>query len=293
MTTNYVYLLALGANLAFATGSIIFTKFSRQISSVWMNTVKAGVALVFFFLTVSIFGEWHPISLSGFSFLFFSGMIGLGIGDIYLLKAFERLGSGRTLMMFSFQPILLGGLAWIFLDQKFEQKNIFAIVFFMACILTFSLETFKKKGEWEIKGIVYALICLCLDGIGLIITRKTFDQFPDVSPIEGNFYRTIGALLVFFIISRFRPIGLVSNFKKLSSRDKKLCLFGGFLGTFLSLSLFLTAIKYAHLATLSGISITGTIFASSIECFLEKKWPSKYLLSSFIFFFFGMKILFF
>jgi drug/metabolite transporter (DMT)-like permease len=56
-------------------------------------------------------------------------------------------------------------------------------------------------------------------------------------------------------------------------------------GTLISLSLYLFAIKTGHLATISGIAITSPLFATLLECVIEKKWPSRYLwaaLASFV-----------
>ena len=128
---------------------------------------------------------------------------------------------------------------------------------------------------------------------GIILTRLAFDSQKALTSMEGNFYRCLGALFAFFLFSRWRPLDLYKNFSILSSKLKGLALIGSLIGTFLSLALYLKALQTGHLATLSGLAITGTIFAAFFECLLERRWPSKYLLISFCFFLFGMNILLF
>lgn len=286
-----VYLYGLGANLTFAIGSQIFTTYSRQISSSWMNCFKAIVGAIAFGLFVTFFGVWHEIEWKYFSLFFFSGFMGLGIGDIFLLKAFSLMGPGRTLMIFGFQPLLIGVLSYFVFDQALDPKKFFAIFFCILCLGTFSLESFKRSGTWDLKAISIAFIGVFLDGVGVIITRYSFDFNPELTAMEGNFHRCLGAIFAFILLSYWKPFKFFSKWKEQTFKAKNILIFGSLMGTFLSLALYLKAIQTAHLATLSGIAITGTIFSSLLECIVDKKWPSRYLLIAFTFFLGGMYIL--
>lgn len=285
---NNVYLYVLAANFCFALGSQVFTHYTRKISSTWMNFAKASIASILFAITISILGEWHSLSFMWFSVFFLSGLIGLGTGDIFLLKAFAELGPGRTLMLFSFQPLYLGVLSYFLFDQVVDSQKFWAILFFIACLLIFSLENFKKEKSWQLKGMLFALLGIFLDGTGVIITRYAFDHNPTVTALEGNFYRTLGAITVFIVISFFKPVRLVGYFKELNWRSRGMVVLGAILGTYLSLAFYLKAIQIGHLASLSGLAITGTIFSSVFECIWERKWPSYYLVGAFIMFGIGM-----
>lgn len=287
------YLFALGANLCFSTATIIFTRFSHSVGSIWMNYFKALVATICFFLTAQFFIGWHEIKLVSIIYFALSGLMGLCIGDIFLLNAFKEIGPSRTLVIFGFQPLLIGGLSYVIFGQELQSKKLLAIFFFIGCLITFARENFKKNKSWGIKGISIALLAICLDGIGIIITRYGFDLSPEVHPLEGNFYRGLGAVAGFVVISFFRPVHLIPKFKNLPLFDKRLVFAGSILGTFLSLSLYLTALRVGHLASISGITITSPIFASILECVLAKELPSIHLLVAFTFFLAGMSFLVF
>lgn len=288
-----VLYLALGANLSFAVGSQIFTHYARKFSSTWMNFFKAMVGLIGFGLTISLTGMWHDIPFSWVCLFLLSGTIGLGIGDILLLKAFSALGAGRTLILFSFQPLILGIMSYFAFDQMLDSRKFLAIFFFILCVAITSLEGFKKDKKWQATGIALALGGILLDATGLIITRYTFDNNPEISSLEGNFYRCLGAIIFFLFLSRVRPYNILNQFKELNLKNRFMVILGGFLGTYLSLALYLHAVQKAHLASLAGVAITGTIFSNIVECLVEKKYPSKYLLVSLIFFAFGMNFLIF
>lgn len=274
--------------MSFAFGSMFFTHYAKRFSSIWMNTYKALVALVLFFFTVLFTSGFHDITFLNFLIFFSSGFIALGIGDIFLVKSFSLIGPGRTMLLFGFQPLLVGILSYIFFSQKVTESKFFAIVFFILCLITFSYESFQKTKRWEIRGLLCACLGMFIDGSGIIITRYAFDMNKELTGFEGNFYRCLGAIFAYTLIRKFKPFDFRSNLNSLTLSSKLYVTIGAFFGTYLSLAFYLEAIKTAHLASITAIAITSVIFASFFEAILEKKWPSKFLFIAFIFFLMGM-----
>lgn len=291
METYILY--ALGANMSFALGSQFFTHYARKFSSLWMNTFKAVVACIFFFATILVTDGFHEISSVNFLIFFVSGFIALGIGDLFLIQSFSVIGPGRTMLLFGFQPVVVGLISFIVFDQVVQTNKLLGIFFFILCLFTFSYESFKQKGRWEIHGLIYACLGMFIDGVGIIITRLAFDMNSTITGFEGNFYRCIGAIFCYILISRFKRIDFVPKFTTLRTHSKLMVIIGAVFGTFLSLAFYLEAIKTAHLATVSGIAITSVIFSSLFEAIWEKKLPSIYLLISFVFFSCGMYFILF
>ena len=83
---------ALGATLCFSYASTIFTEFSRSVSPEWMNAFKAVIALILFTITLFSFNLWIPPASTSVYVLLGSGLLGLMIGDMYMLKAMKELG---------------------------------------------------------------------------------------------------------------------------------------------------------------------------------------------------------
>lgn len=289
MDTAILY--ALSANLSFAFGSIFFTHYSRKFSSLWVNTYKALIAAACFALAVLIADGFHSISFLNFIIFFISGFIALGIGDIFLIQGFKLIGPGRTLLLFGFQPVLIGVLSLILFSQTINTNKFIGIIFFVLCLLTFSFETFKHSGKWDVRGLVFACLGMIIDGIGVIITRYAFDMNKAITGFEGNFYRCLGAVIAYILISRFRPFHFRKHLHSLSKRGIIYVTIGALFGTFLSLAFYLEAIKIGHLASLSAIAITSVIFSALFEHIWERKWPNRYLVLAFIFFACGMKFI--
>jgi len=258
-----------------------------------MNWFKAAVAQVGFCAALFFTDGFHWIGLIPFSALFLSGVIGLGAGDIFLLLAFKEMGAGRTLMLFAFQPLIMGVAGYYLFGQEIDFYRFLAIAFFILCLLIFSIESFRRRGDWGVRGISFAMLGMLLDAAGVVITRKMFDSNTELSPMLTNFYRTIGALVLFQLINTFRPITFFEPLKSFKVSERIGVFFGALCGTFISLSLYLSAVQKANLASLSGIAITATIFSAIFECLWHKKLPSKYLIAAFVSFGFGMRILLF
>ncbi len=290
---NTVYLYALSANFCFAMASQVFTHYSRSTSSVWMNTVKTLVAFCAFAIAVIATGGFSGPDLVYISLLFLSGALGLGIGDWFLLTSFKEMGPGRTMILFGFQPVIFGVFGFFIFNQVLNIEKFWGILFFVLCLVTISRESFRVDRHFHLKGISMAFTGMCLDALGAMLSRYVFDHNPELSVFEGNLYRCLGALTFFFLFSKFKPMNFRTTWQKQSRRGQLILLIGSLFGTFVSLSFYMKALQSAHLASLAGIAITGTVFSSILECLIQRKWPSTHLMVAFIFFLCGMKLILF
>lgn len=282
---------ALAASLCFAAGSLFYTRFARRTSPAWVNAYKALLAAAAFALTVTLTTGWLGLGGRPLAGLLASGAVGLGLGDVFLVTAMARMGAGRTLMVFAFQPVVLGALAQAFLGQTLDARQCFAVLFFMLCLTTVADEARRRHGHWDALALAAAGGGMLIDSGGIMLTRAVFDAVPALSAVEGNFYRCLGALGFFALYSRFKPLGFGRHLASLGRRELLLITAGSLVGCYASLLFYLAAIKHGRLAAVSGVAITGTAFASALECLVERRRPSAHLLAAFLFFAAGMAVL--
>jgi drug/metabolite transporter (DMT)-like permease len=283
---------ALASNLAFSVAILIFTSFSLRTSVLWTNCFKALVAFIAFFLSVSLFAGWSDIAWSPLLAFLTSGLIGLALGDMFLLKGFTLIGPSRSMVLFGFQPLFLAVAARVLFGQSLDLSRLFAVLFLIACLVSFSYERYVQHKNWGLKGIGCALAAVLLDTVGILMTRFAFDTDPNLHVFEGNAYRCAGALIGFaFLHQWYQKIEFTKHLKRLNAKTLGLILLGSFLGTYLSLALYLQAIKTGHLASISAIAITGPFFAAILEHVYLKKWPSKSFALAFVFFILGFYFL--
>ena len=166
-----VYLYALAANLSFAIGVQFFTHYARRVSSLWVNCFKGCVAALLFAATVLLGGGFAGADPGVTALFFLSGMLGLGMADIFLIKSFSLMGPGRTMMLFGLQPFVIGAMSYFAFGQTLDPRKIYAVGFFIVCLFIFSLESFRKEGHWNAKASLFALGGIILDASGVVIYR--------------------------------------------------------------------------------------------------------------------------
>ncbi|MFY7991665.1 MAG: EamA family transporter [Bacteriovoracaceae bacterium] len=291
MNSIEVYTMAVGANLAFSTASMVFSHFARKFNSMWMNQVKVAIALLAFSIALVTTSHWIEISWTSATLLLLSGFAGLCIGDIFLFRAFAALGAGRTLVLYSFQPLLLGVYGFFFLGQFFTINQTLAVVCMMICIFIFMFERNKLTGSWDLRNFFWAFLGICLDAFGVMLTRSSYELTPNLETFQVNVIRCIGAIIGFILINPKSYIGVTKDVIALPNRDKTMLIGSCIAGTFLSLTLYLAALKYAHVGTLTAISITGPVWVAILESIYHRRLPSRLLLMAFAFFLTGFYLM--
>ncbi|MCC6138325.1 MAG: EamA family transporter, partial [Bdellovibrionaceae bacterium] len=213
------------------------------------------------------------------------------IGDLFLLHAYARIGPGRTLILFGFQPLFIGISSWYFFGQSLSGYRFLAIFFFALCLFLFSLEKFKSDGRWEVMGLLAALTGVICDNTGVLLTRWSFDEIQNLTPLQANFIRCGGAVLFYIFANPFLKTQLIHNFKKIKTFDRTKVIVASACGTFVSLILYLTAVRIGHLASVAAIGVVGPLFTTTVECIADRKLPNKYLWFALISFICGFTIL--
>lgn len=289
------FFYALGATLCFSYSSTIFTEFARKISPFWMNSFKAFVALIAFWITLLLLNNWVTPNIQTLIALISSGCIGLMIGDIFMLHAMKDLGASRMLMIFGLQPFFLGIGGYFFFNQNFSLMNFIGVIFMLACLYTISLESYKKSGNWQLRGMMLGLIAILLDAVGIFMTKFGFNSSPGISSAQVNAIRCIGAVLGFFIINyayykKEDQISFKPTWSLLTKNEKIRIIIGSIGGTYCSLMLYLIAVSKGQLSVVSSVTVTGPMFAGIFECVRSRKFPSLYLFVAFIFFIGGFII---
>ncbi len=291
MNSFEVYSLAVGANLAFSTASVVFSQYAIRFNSMWINQVKVAIALLAFTIALFTTSQWTSLSLVSASLLLMSGFVGLCIGDIFLFRAFATLGAGRTLVLYSFQPLLLGIYGFIFLGQVFSINQTLAVICMMICVFIFMFERSKLTGSWDLRNFFWAFLGIALDAIGVMLSRSSYEMTPNLETFQVNVIRCAGALIGFVLINPKSYLKVTKDVMALSNRDKTILIGACLTGTFISLTLYLAALKYAHVGTLTAISITGPVWVTILEAIYHKRLPSRLLLMAFSFFLTGFYLM--
>jgi drug/metabolite transporter (DMT)-like permease len=286
-----VYVLAIGANLTYSTASMIFSLYARRFSSMWINQVKVMVAGMAFLIAMLVAEPMVGLTLTELTLLLLSGFVGLCAGDIFLFRAFITLGAARSLVLYSFQPLMLGLYGYFFLNQLFSLNQTLAVMCMIVCVFIFMLERNKATGLWDLRSFIWAFLGITFDALGVMFTREAYELNPGLETFQVNFIRCVGALIGFLLISPGSYLRVVKDVWDLRKREITLLLGASLCGCFLSLTMYLAALKYAHVGTLTAIAITGPVWVSLLECLYHRRLPNLYLMAAFLFFLTGFYLM--
>lgn len=281
------YLLAIGSNILFGTASLTFSRFAKSHSATWVNQLKVSIALIGFVLAFVLTESFANLTVLQHAALLGSGLSGLFLGDYFLFRSFATLGPSRTLVLYSFQPFLLGLYGFLFLSQTISHRQVGAIVCMILCVFTFIWERNRSTGKADLRSFAFAFTGVIFDAIGVMLSRQAYEGDPHLGPFQANATRAIGALIGFFILSPLFLKEISGDLIKMRPRDRNQVLIACVFGTFLSLTLYLSALKSAHMATLTAVSITSPVWVSLIEHVQIRTWPSRFLWGAFAMFLAG------
>lgn len=291
MRSIEVYALAFGANIAYSTATMVFSLYARRFSSLWINQVKVAVAFIAFLVAMFLTDQIVTVDYTGIAFLILSGFAGLCMGDVFLYRAFITLGPARSLVLYSFQPLMLGLYGYFFLGQFFTLNQTLAVMSMIICIFIFMLERNKLTGSWDFSSFMWAFLGISFDALGMMLTREAYEQNPELQTFQVNVIRCLGAFLGFILMSPKSYFNIAKDMVSLRKRELSLLIGACISGGFLSLTLYLAALKHAHVGTLTAIAITGPVWVSFLECLYHRKLPNLYLIMAFLFFFAGFYLM--
>jgi drug/metabolite transporter (DMT)-like permease len=201
------------------------------------------------------------------------------------------LGPGRALVLYSFDPLIVGLYGFFFLGQIFTANQTLAVFCMIICVFIFMFERNKMTGSWDLKSFFWAFLGICLDAFGVMMTRTSYEMNPDLETFQVNVIRCVGAIVGFILIAPKSYPVVFKDVLNLSKRDLTMLIGASIAGTFLSLTLYLTALKYAHVGTLTAISITGPVWVAILESIYFRRLPSRYLVMAFCFFLTGFYLM--
>lgn len=272
--------LALIANLLFSFSSFFIARYTVSFGSLWTNTFKNTIAFLCFLLSALMinphgFPDAHTILL-----LLFSGFIGLGIGDLFILRSFAELGPTRVIVLYGLTPFFVAVIRFFTMDQELSIAEVIPTIFFSLCLLTFALERKKVLGNWDSKALLWGLLGVFFDATGVVLTRLAFEQAQGLTSFHANVIRCFGSLIVLFLILKIKRISFFRPIRKTQGQKRLLLFTIPITGTFLSLLCYLQAIKVGNLVIVTALGVAGPITSSLIESFFQKKLPSSYLFTA-------------
>lgn len=285
---------ALSAAVLWSVNAIVLSEALLRVGSFNVNIGRLFFASVFLLTTILLFSLPFNLFWQQYFYLILSGIIGLVIGDLGMLKAYQLIGPRLGMLVMSFVPSISVILAFIFLD---EILTIFQILGIIITSLGLAVVVLQKKNVAEKfhftpKGGLYALIAALGQSVGLIFAKEAFN-FAPMNEFVATFVRIIFSLVLLVVLGRV--LGISKNPIRVFKNDKmafKLIIWGGILGPFLGITASLIAISNTNVGIASTLMATVPILMLPISKFYYKEKLSLFSIWGTILSVFGIGVIF-
>lgn len=293
-------LAALGTSLCFSFGSTLFTLAGRAVGSLLVNRMRLLVSvLLVMLLHVLSFGQLIPLDAGAdrWFWLGVSGFIGLVLGDAFLLQAFVLIGPRLSMLMMALAPVFGALMAWLFLGEILELREIIGISITLLGIMIVIAER-NGKTQTEIadnRRYLVGLLCGLGGAVGqaggLVLSKIGMGEgFPALS---ANLIRLLVAVVIiwgFAIVNR----QVISSYRTLRANPRALVLMtgGAVLGPVVGVWLSLIAVQNTNVGVASTLSSLMPIFLIPISYVMFKERVTRQAVIGTVITFVGIVMLF-
>ena len=198
-------LAAFLATTLFSFAAISGRRLAHFVTGTQANLARLILASAFLGILAQFLGK--AIRGDSFLFLFLSGCVGFGIGDLAMFQAYPRLGSRRTMVMIQCLAAPFAGLLeWLWLHHAptLTQAIYGAIILAGVGIALMPHKSEAQPTRSLTAGILFGALSAFCQGGGAVISRKAFAVaqsagHPFHSPADGisaAFQRTLGGIVI-------------------------------------------------------------------------------------------------
>lgn len=215
---NYLgELAALSTALLWSFTAVFFSEAGRLIGSFQVNKIRLVFAALIYMtvLTITTGVPWPThVNAQQFYWLALSGLIGLVIGDGCGFKSLVMIGPRLATLIMASTPIMTTLIAWFFLGEKLNLKDLAGIaVTITGIIWVVSERTYAKSTLEEnhpdagtlAMGILLALGGALGQAAGLVLSKQgMLNAGSAVPPLEASFTRIAAAVPLIWGLSAIR-----------------------------------------------------------------------------------------
>lgn len=162
--------------LCFASSALAGERTVRFWGAQLGNLLRLTIAcVVMWSITFAFFPG--SVRLDSFAWLFVSGVVGFGIGDIALFHAYARLGARLTILLnLCTAPLWSAAVEWVWLGTVIAPRDLVAAATILAGVILALLAREPGRGTGSrLVGILAGLVAGCGQGLGAVISRKAFE----------------------------------------------------------------------------------------------------------------------
>lgn len=287
-------ILALASPLAWAFAVILFRKTGESVPPVPLNLFKNVFALILFAATWIIqsrafgFGaesigltaaieaalaegkpgsqllRWDPHWM-----LIASGALGIGVCDTLFFMCLNRVGAGlQAIITTSYSPSIILCSMWL-LGERLSPMQYAGVVIILGAVLSVSWMKGPRSQVPRsalVSGTIYGVLAMITQAVSIVMVKPLLE----VAPLMwANSWRLAGGAAIMLVSVPFLTRGQRQEFSTLlDPRARKVLIGGAFLGTYISLMLWLGGMKFTSASIASALNQSATFWTFLLAALL-------------------------
>ncbi len=277
-------LAALGTSMCFAFGSTLFTLAGRELGAQRVNRVRLLlaailIALIHWLLLGQLFPSGVPADTVGW--LIISGVVGLVLGDVFLLQAFVLIGPRLSMLMMALAPMFSTVIAWAFLHETLGGQQLVGIALVIGGVVAVVAERqLVPSSSVAATGRAYRIGLLCALGGSLGQAGGTvlskLGLAGGIEPLSASLIRLTAAAVVIWVLALLQGQAVATVRAIRSKPDAAFKLTGATLvGPVVGVWLSLVAVQRTTVGVASTLTSLTPIFLIPISLVVFKERPTR------------------
>ncbi len=266
-------LAALLTSLAFAVNSVILTRAGLQVGSVISNRTRVVFALAYLvILNTLLFGQPLPLGADTqrWMWLSLSGVVGLALGDAFLIQSYVMIGPRLGMLLLSLSTIFSVLEAWLLFHEMLGLAQIAGIAITLAGTIWVILErgdAHDAAPRPALAGVLFGILGALGQGTGLVFSKQ--GMLGTFSPISGNVIRMLAAVLALWLVTLLqRQAGKTIQTLRQNPAAFRLLALVALIGPVIGVSLSLLAVQYSPVGVASVLTSISPVFMLPIGHFV-------------------------
>jgi len=263
-----IYALLTAVCWSFAV--IFFDLSSNRLTPLQINIVKNSFGVIGFIITILFLSIPYPeFSNSDIFILMISGLVGVGIADLFFLESLKKIGSSLSAVVATIYAPSVFIIAYIIFNEKITFNSLVGSILVLFGIIISTYNSPKaSNSSYLFKGIIYGVLANILTAVSVLSVKPIMVDNPILYVALIRF--SVGLIsTMFFMI--FRE-GITKLFLTIYDGYRNILLLSGsFFGTYLSVILWLAGYKYTLAGRAAIYNQLSTIFISIMAVVILKE----------------------
>jgi len=261
---------ALSAAFLWAIATVGYGRVGQIVPPLQLNLYKGAVAIVLLLATLGLQAKSLSIAdPQALLLLLLSGIVGIGLGDTFLVRAINSLGTRRALLLSAISPSISALLGLIALGEILTLRNWMGIGLTIAGIAWVIAERTEQRSADSgnlTPGIIYGLLASLGQAVGAVMCRAALAETA-IDPLWSSLLRLVAGEVVLLLWWWGRPHPQPLSRWERGAKPWKLTgaiVFSAFCGTYLGIWLQQIAIKHTAVGIAQALSSTSPLFVLPI-----------------------------